>query len=108
MQGCTPVNAHGFGRLLEFLLTGLSVVLFLFTSIILLFLFTASSKLFFMLLGLATATSSATMALLAGSTSTILALLFIALFIFRLLLLDKVLDLSALLEIVTFVSGPRS
>ena len=52
VQGRTPVNAHGFGCPLEFLLTGF--FFFLFTTVsISFFLLAASSGIFLLLLGLA-------------------------------------------------------
>jgi hypothetical protein len=81
---------------LKLLLTGLII----FSIVIITFFFVAaSSRPFPLLLGLAAVTPSAP-ALLAGSFSTVLGFLLVSLFIFSSLLLDKLLNLPAVLEIV--------
>jgi hypothetical protein len=96
MQRSSPVDTHSLCGSLKFLLTGLIILSIV---IIISFFVTASSGPFFLLLGLAAATPSAPV-LLAGSLSTVLGLLLVSLFILSSLLLDKLLNLPAILEIV--------
>jgi hypothetical protein len=80
------------------MLTGLIFALVIILFIIFL-LVMASSRLLLLLLGLAAAASSATM-FLAGRTCTLPSLLLVSLLIFCFLLLDKLFDLSAFLDIM--------
>jgi hypothetical protein len=96
MQRGAPIDTHSLCSFLKFLLTGLII----FSIVIITFFFVAaSSRPFPLLLGLAAATPSAP-ALLAGSLSAILGFLLVSLFILSSLLLDKLLNLPAVLEIV--------
>ena len=96
MQRGATVNAHNFCGFLKFTLAGLVV----FTIIIIIFkLVVAMCGPVLLLLGLAAATSSAT-AFLAGPLSTTLGLLLISPFILSFLLLGKLFNLPAVLEIM--------
>ena len=95
MQRGTTVEAHGLRSLLELLLAGLVVLVMI---IVFLLLVAASGGPFFLIIFAAVASLATT--LLAGSLSTSLGLLLVASFILSFLLLDKLFDFLATLEVV--------
>jgi hypothetical protein len=96
VQRCTFVNAQGVSGFLEFLLAGFLFISSI-TLIVAILLLTATGGFPLILRSLAGAACFATAAL---PTSAILTFLFISLFIFIPLLLDKLLNILTLLEIV--------
>ena len=99
MQRSTTVNAQDLCGFLELLLIGL-VIIHIFIVVVIFILVAAMGRSVSLpLLGLAAASSSAG-AFLAGSSSTFLGLLLVASHVFILLLLDKLLDLLAALEVM--------
>ena len=100
MQRSTTVNAQDLCGFLKFLLISL-IIIHVFVSVVIFILVAAAGRSVSLpLLGLAAASSSAG-TFLAGSTSSFLGLLFVALLVFSFLLLSKLFDLLAVLEIVT-------
>ena len=95
MQRGATIDAHGLCRFLEFVLTGLVVLV----MIIIFLLLVAAPSGPLLLLIFAAATSLAAM-LLARPLSTILTLLLVPPFIFSFLLLCKQINLSAVLEVM--------
>ena len=91
MQRSTAVNAQDLCGFLELLLIGLVIIFILVEA--------AGRSLSLPLLGLAAASSSSE-TFLAGSSSTFLGFLLVASLVFSLLLLDKLLDLLAALEVM--------
>ena len=100
MQRSTTVNAQDLCGFLELLLIGLVIVRIFIVVVIFILVAAAGRSVSLPLLGLAAASSSAG-AFLAGSSSTFLGLLLVASLVFSFLLLDKLLDLLAALEIMT-------
>ena len=99
MQRSTTVNAQDLCGFLELLLIGL-IIIHIFVFVFIFVLVTAAGRSVSLpLLGLAAASSSAG-AFLTGSSSTFLGLLLVASLVFSLLLLDKLLDLLAALEVM--------
>ena len=99
MQRSTTVNAHDLCGFLELLLISL-LIIHIFVFVIIFILVAATGRSVSLpLLGLAAASSSAG-TFLAGSPSTFLGLLLVAPLVFRFLLLNKLLDLPAALEIM--------
>ena len=99
MQRSTTVNAQDLRGFLELLLIGL-VIIHIFIFIIIFILVAAAGRSVSLpLLGLAAASSSAG-TFLADSSSTFLSFLLVAPLVFSLLLLDKLLDLLAALEVM--------
>ena len=99
MQRSTAVNAHDLCGFLELLLISLVIIHIFIVVVIFILVAAAGRSISLPLLGLA-ATSSSVGAFLAGSSSTFLGLLLVASLVFSLLLLDKLLDLLAALEVV--------
>ena len=97
MQRGAPVNTHSLCGFLKLMLAGFIIVLIVVISP--LFLISAPSGPILLLLGLATAASSAT-TLLAGPLSTVLGSLLISPFVFNFLFLDKLLNLPAVLKVM--------
>ena len=100
MQRSTTVNAQDLCGFLKFLLVGLVIIHIFIVFIIFILVAAAGRPISLPLLGLAAASSSAG-TFLAGSTSSFLGLLFVASLVFSFLLLSKLFDLLAVLEIVT-------
>ena len=99
MQRSTAINAQDLCGFLELLLIGL-VVIHIFIVVVIFILVPATGRSVSLpRLGLAAAYSSAG-AFLAGSSSTFLGLLLVASLVFSLLLLDKLLDFLAALEVM--------
>ena len=99
MQRSTTVNAQDLCGFLKFLLIGLIIIHVFVVVFIFILVAAAGRPVSLPLLGLAAAPSPAG-TLLAGSSSTFLGLLLVASLVFSLLLLDKLLDLLAALEIM--------
>src|SRR5512141_3414522 len=99
MQRSTTVNAQGLCGFLKFLLVGLVIIHVFIVVVIFILVAAAGRSVSLPLLGLAAASSSAGM-FLAGSTSTFLGLLLVAPLVFSFLLLNKLLDFLAALEIM--------
>ena len=99
MQRSTAVNAQDLSGFLELLLTGLDIIHVYVVVVIFILVAAAGRYVSLPLLGLAAASSPAS-ALLAGFSSTSLGPLLVALLVLSLLLLDKLLDLLAALEIM--------
>ena len=99
MQRSTTVNAQDLCGFLELLLIGLVIIHIFIVVVIFIFVAAAGRSISLPLLGLAAASSSAG-AFLAGSSSTFLGFLLVASLVFSLLLLDKLLDLFAALEVM--------
>ena len=99
MQRSTTVNAQDLCGFLELLLIGLVIIHIFIVIVVFILVAVAGRSVSLPLLGLAAASSSAG-AFLAGSSSTFLGLLLVASLVFSLLLLDKLLDLLAALEIM--------
>ena len=99
MQRSTAVNAQDLCVFLELLLIGLVIIHIFIVVVVFILVAAAGRSVSLPLLGLAAASSSAG-AFLAGSSSTFLALLLVAPLVFSLLLLDKLLDLLAALEVM--------
>ena len=99
MQRSTTVNAQDLCGFLELLLIGLVIIHIFIVVVIFILVAAAGRSISLQLLGLAAASSSAG-AFLAGSSSTFLGLLLVASLVFSLLLLDKLLDLLAALEVM--------
>ena len=97
MQRSTAVNAEDLCGFLELLLIGL-VIIHIFVVVIFILVAATGRSVSLPLLGLAAASSPAG-AFFAGSSSTFLGLLLVALLVLSLLLLDKLLDFLAALEI---------
>src|SRR3990170_1102542 len=97
MQGSTTVNTQDFCSFLKLMLTGLIII----QIIIICFVLVAAARgpVSLLLLGLAAAASSGS-AFLAGPTSTVWGLLLVTPFILSFLLLDKLLNSSAILKIM--------
>ena len=100
MQRSTTVNAHDLCGFLKFLLVGLVIIHVFFVVVIFILVAAAGRSVSLPLLGLAAASSSAG-TFLAGSTSSFLGLLLVAPLILSFLLLNKLFDFLAVLEIVT-------
>ena len=99
MQRSTTVNAQDLCSFLKFLLIGL-IIIHVFVIVIVFILVAATGRpISLPLLGLAAASSLAG-AFLASSSSTFLGLLLVASLVFSLLLLDKLLDFLASLEVM--------
>jgi hypothetical protein len=96
MQRGAPVNAHGLCGFLKLVLTGLVVFFIIIAYLVFV---TASVGPLLLLLSLAVAASPAT-TLLARSLSTVLGLLLVSSFVLSSLLLNKLLNLPAVLEIM--------
>ena len=99
MQRSTAVNAQDLCGFLELLLIGLVIIHVFVVVVIFILVAAAGRSVSLPLLGLVAASSSAG-AFLAGSSSTFLGLLLVASLVFSLLLLDKLLDLLAALEVM--------
>ena len=100
MQKGATVNAHDLCGFLKFLLIGL-IIIHVFVIVIIFILVAAVGRSASLpLLGLAAASPPAG-AFLARLTSSFLGLLFVASLVFNFLLLSKLFDLLAVLEIVT-------
>ena len=99
MQRSTAFNAQDLCGFLELLLIGLVIIHIFIVVVIFILVAAAGRSVSLPLLGLAAASSSAG-AFLAGSSRTFLGLLLVASLIFSLLLLDKLLDLLAALEVM--------
>ena len=99
MQRSTAVNAQDLCGFLELLLIGLVIIHIFIVVVIFILVAAAGRSVSLPLLGLVAASSPAG-AFLAGSSSTFLGLLLVALLVFSLLLLDKLLDLLAALEVM--------
>ena len=99
MQRSTAVNAQDLCGFLELLLIGLVIIHIFIVFVIFILLAAAGRSVSLPLLGLAAASSSAG-TFLAGSSSTFLGLLLVASLVFSLLLLDKLLDFLAALEVM--------
>ena len=99
MQRSTAVNAQDFCGFLEFLLTGLDTIHVFVVVIIFILVAAAGRSVSLPLLGLAAASSPAG-ALLAGFSSASLGPLLVASLVFGFLLLDKLFDLLAALEVM--------
>src|SRR3989337_1179507 len=97
MQRGAPVNTHSLCGFLKLVLAGLIIILVVIITP--LFLISASSGPILLLLGLAATASSAT-TLLAGPLSTVLGYLLISPFVFSFLILNKLLDLPAVLKVM--------
>ena len=100
MQRGATVNAQDLCGFLKFLLVGLVIIHVFVVVVIFIFVVAAGRFVSLPLLGLAAASPPAG-ALLAGFTSSFLGLLFVASLVFSFLLLSKLFDLFAVLEIVT-------
>ena len=99
MQRSTTVNAKDLCGFLELLLIGLVIIDVFVVVVIFILVAAARRSVSLPLLRLAAASSSAG-TFLAGSSSTFLGLLLVAPLVFSLLLLDKLLDFLATLEIM--------
>ena len=100
MQRGATVNAQDLRGFLKFLLVGL-VIIHVFVIVVVFILVAATGRpISLPLLGLASASSSAG-TFLAGSTSTFLGLLLVAPLVLSFLLLNKLFDFLAVLEIMT-------
>ena len=99
MQRSTAVNAQDLCGFLKFLLVGLVIIHVFVVVVVLILVAAAGRSVSLPLLGLAAASSSAG-AFLAGSSSTFLGLLLVAPLVLSFLLLDKLLDLLAALEVM--------
>ena len=99
MHRSTTVNAQDLCGFLELLLTGLDIIHVLVVIVIFILVAAAGRSVSLPLLGLAAASSPAG-ALLAGFSSAFLGPLIVASLVFSLLLLDKLLDLLAALEVM--------
>ena len=99
MQRSTAVNAQDLCGFLELLLIGLVIIHIFIVVIIFILVAAAGRSVSLPLLGLAAASSSAE-TFLAGSSSTFLGFLLVTSLVFSLLLLDKLLDLLAALEVM--------
>ena len=99
MQRSTAVNAQDLCGFLELLLIGFVLIHIFIIVVIFILVAAAGRSVSLPLLGLAAASSSA-WAFLAGSSSTFLGLLLVAPLVFSLLLLDKLLDFLAALEVM--------
>ena len=99
MQRSTTVNTQDLCGFLELLLIGLIIIHIFIVVVIFILVAAAGRSVSLPLLGLVAASSSAGM-FLAGSSSTFLDLLLVASLVFSLLLLNKLLDLLAALEVM--------
>ena len=99
MQRSTTINAQDLCGFLELLLIGLVIIHIFIVVVIFILVAAAGRSVSLPLLGLAAASSSAG-TFLAGSPSTFLGFLLVASLVFSLLLLDKLLDLLAALEVM--------
>ena len=99
MQRSTTVNAKDLCGFLKLLVVGFIVIYVLVAVFVFILVAATGRSVSLPLLGLAAASSSAG-AFLTGSSSTFLALLLVAPLVFSLLLLDKLLDLLAALEVM--------
>ena len=99
MQRSTAVNAQDLCGFLELLLIGL-IIIHIVIVIVFILVAAAGRSVSLPLLGLATASSLAG-AFLAGSTSSFLGLLLVAPLVLSFLLLNKLFDFLAVLEIMT-------
>ena len=99
MQRSTTVNAHDLCGFLELLLISLLTIHVFIVVVIFILVASARRSVSLPLLGLAAASSSAG-TFLAGSSSTFLGLLLVAPLVFSFLLLNKLLDFPAALEIM--------
>ena len=99
MQRSTTVNAQDLYGFLELLLISLLVIHVFIVIVIFILVAAAGRSVSLPLLGLAAASSSAG-TFLAGSSSTFLGFLLVASLVFSLLLLYKLLDLLAALEVM--------
>ena len=99
MQRSTTINAEDLCSFLELLLIGLLIIHIFVVAVIFILVTAARRSVSLPLLGLAAASSSAG-TFLAGSTSSYLGLLLVVSLVFSFLLLNKLLDLLAALEIV--------
>ena len=99
VQRSTTVNAQDLCSFLKFLLIGLIIIHVFIIVVVFILVAAAGRSVSLPLLGLAAASSSAG-AFLAGSSSTFLGFLLVAPLVFSLLLLDKLLDLLAALEVM--------
>jgi len=100
MQRSTTVNAQDLCGFLELLLISLLIIHVFIIVVIFILVAAARRSVFLPLLGLAAASSSAG-TFLAGSTSSFLGLLLVAPLVLSFLLLNKLFDFLAVLEIVT-------
>ena len=99
MQRSTTVNAQDLYDFLELLLTGLDIIHVFVVVVIFIVIAAAGRSISLPLLGLAAASSSAG-TFLAGSPRTFLGLLLVTPLVFSLLLLNKLLDFFAALEVM--------
>ena len=99
MERSTAVNAQDLCSFLELLLISLVIIHVFVVVVIFILVAAAGRSISLPLLGLAAASSSAG-AFLAGSSSTFLGFLLVASLVFSLLLLDKLLDFLAALEVM--------
>ena len=99
MQRSTAVNTQNLCGFLELLLIGLVIIHIFIVVVIFILVAAAGRSVSLPLLGLAAASSSAG-TFLAGSSSTFLGFLLVTSLVFSLLLLDKLLDLLAALEVM--------
>ena len=99
MQRSTAVNAQDLCGFLELLLIGLVIIYIFIVVVIFILVAAAGRSVSLPLLGLAAASSPAG-AFLADSSSTFLGLLLVVSLVFSLMLLDKLLDLLAALEVM--------
>ena len=100
MQRSTAVNAQDLCAFLELLLTGLDIIHVFVVVVIFVLVAAAGRSVSLPLLGLAAASSPAS-ALLAGFSSASLGPLLVAPLVLSFLLLDKLFDFLAVLEIMT-------
>ena len=99
MQRSTTVNAQDLCGFLKFLLVGLVIIHVFVVVVIFILVAAAGRSVSLPLLGLAAASSSAG-TFVAGSTSSFLGLLLVAPLVLSFLLLNKLLDFPAALEIM--------